>query len=205
MTAATGQPTMTCKAGPLSSLMDEMQNLHLRLVVTLYWECIPRLIVAKGGIGRHWRSIANKVQGGQMSLVNSGWAVMPKAQKQQNGNGADKAPDMFKIERWVNCRLDDADKEQIANLQADWPDIFAWMGERIYAGYRFSFAYDEYSKACQLSIICREEGDQNFGAAMSTRHPDPEMAFVSLYYKDVIKLANNWGTSSPAPSGPMWD
>jgi hypothetical protein len=185
--------------------MDEMQKYHLRVTQALYWECIPRLINAPGGIGRHWRSIANKLQGGQGSLVNSGWAVMPKSAKQHANGNDEKAQDLFKILAWINCRLDEADKEQISTLQVEWPDIFAWMGERIYAGYRFSFAYDEYSKCCQLSIICRNEDDQNFGCAMSTRHPDPDVAFVSLYYKDVVKLANDWGSVSPTPTGPMWD
>jgi len=130
---------------------------------------------------------------------------MPKNDKSNGANGDKSRAEAFKIEAWVNARLSDEDKEQIANSQVEWPEIFAWMGERIYAGYRFSFSYDEYSKACQLSIICRAEGDRNFGLAMSTRHPEVEMAFVSLYYKDVALLENNWATNRPTPEGAMWD
>lgn len=130
---------------------------------------------------------------------------MPKHEKTNAGNGDKPQADYFRIEAWVNVRLSDADKDEIAGSEVDWPTIFAWMGERIYAGYRFSFSYDEYSKACQFSIICRADTDPNHGLAMSTRHPDVDMAFLSLYYKDVVLLHNNWVTNRPAPDSAMWD
>lgn len=130
---------------------------------------------------------------------------MPKAEKQVNGSHGEKQAEYFKIEAWVNVRLDEVDKDTINHWDMSWPDIFAWMGERIYAGYRFSFAYDEYSKACQFSVICRAEGDPNYGLAMSTRHPDVDMAFLSLWYKDVHKLAGNWADYRPTPDAPLWD
>jgi len=130
---------------------------------------------------------------------------MPKNEKRGEKDGGGSQAEYFKIAAWVNVRLSDADKDQIASSEVDWPTIFAWMGERIYAGYRYSFAYDEYSKACQFSIICRELDDPNYGLAMSTRHPEVEMAFISLYYKDVVLLENKWGDNRPTPEAALWD
>jgi len=187
-------------------IMDEMQWFHYRLAVVTYWECIPRLVRLPGSTPRHWRSIANKLRGGQTALVESGFAVMPKPKVNGTDKTEDKAGDQyFKIAAWVNLRLSEDDKRAINELDLQWPDVFAWMGERVFAGYRFSFAFDEYSKACQLSVICRAEGDPNYGLAMSSRHPDPDLVFVSLYYKDVVMLQGDWASNRPTPEAGVWD
>ena len=160
-----------------------------------YLECIPRMGTLSGSWARHWRRASSFLTHAQNELtIRWGYTVAEKTQNEQ-----------FKISQWINRRLTDEDKQAIRDRGIDWPALFDWLEARMYRGYRFSIAYDDYSKAGQVSIVCRDLDDPNYGLAMSSRHPDLSVAFHSLQYKDEVLLADGWlGGDSPALSD-QWD
>lgn len=143
---------------------------------------ISRLGDLPGGWSRHTRKAGHFLEIAHETLDNDWGTIMPR----KNGN-----PD-FQIEAWVNVSLSDLDKEHIIQVGPNWDDLFGWIGRRIYEGYRLGLAWDDYSQAVQVSIICRNPDLPDYGLAMSARHPDVDRALQSLWYKDNVIGQEGW-------------
>ena len=167
------------------------EDVHARYLMP-----ITRLSVLPGGWARHARKAGHFLNIATETLDQKWGTIVPR----KNGQ-----PD-FQIEAWVNVSLSDADKEEISRVGVDWQAIFDWFGRRVYEGYRITLSWDEYSKAVQAAIICRNPDLGDYGLAMSSRHPDADLALMSLIYKDTIIGVDGWrALLDQAPVTRNWD
>lgn len=112
----------------------------------------------------------------------------------------------FEFGSWVNLRLSDGEKAEIEHLakSLDAPALLDWLSGMIYAGYSFSAAWDNWSNAQQVSLVCKNADDPNYGNGMSARHPDLDMAILTLQFKHVTVANGVWDSASPSPGGNSW-
>lgn len=114
-------------------------------------------------------------------------------------NGTKK--DTIAISRWVNLRLTDEDK---TTLLSDIPlleDVVNSFGALVFAGYRLSVSWDSYSQAIQASLVCVDPESVNAGIGVSARHPDIDMAIITLWYKVQMMGDQPWSDFvSPTPA-----
>jgi hypothetical protein len=112
----------------------------------------------------------------------------------------------FQFEGWVNVRLEEEHKAEIAHLaQNTNPDgLIDWLAAMAFDGYSFSASWDDYSDALQVSLVCKDADDPNYGLGLSSRHPDFDMAVLSLQYKHEQILDGNWTEAPPTPRGSAW-
>lgn len=159
-----------------------------------YFECMLRTNALSGGMARHWRRATRFLADGQDYLDHKWGYAMATANDKPR----------FTLDRWVNVRLTEDDKAEIEALSLTTEDILAYMGDRIYGGYRFSLAYDDFARGVQVSLMCQNSDDPNYGLGLSSRHPELDVALVSLLHKDKHILAGDW-SSAPAPTAARWD
>lgn len=108
----------------------------------------------------------------------------------------------FKFDSWVNVRLSDDDKEALAALaeNIDMMTLADWVASLAYQGYSFSLSWDEWSEAQQVSLVCKAPDDPNYGLGLSARHPDFDVALMTLRYKHEAICRAKWSENSPTPS-----
>lgn len=116
----------------------------------------------------------------------------------------DNRQDNFK--GWLNINLKDADKAQIEGIAKDvkLTTLVAWMAGKIYEGYRFSVSWDSYSDSSQIAAYCWDEEHPDYGHALSSRHPDLDMALLSLWYKHETIAQGVWTQVANPPTPPSW-
>lgn len=112
----------------------------------------------------------------------------------------------FTFDRWVNVRLEEQHKEELAHLadNVQPKDLIEWLGVMAFEGYSFSASWDEYSDAVQVSLVCKAPDDPNYGLGMSARHPDFDLAVLTLQYKHEQLCDSNWSAQPPSPKGTAW-
>jgi len=113
----------------------------------------------------------------------------------------------FAFRTWVNVRLGEEDKDNLAGMTENINpgELMNWVASMVYAGYSFSTSWDEYSGAHQCSLVCKAADDVNFGFGMSARHPEFEIALLSLRYKHDVVCAGDWTTVGTARPNGVWD
>lgn len=111
----------------------------------------------------------------------------------------------FTFDRWVNVRLGDSDKENLQELakSADIGALIDWVASMVYQGYSFSVSWDDWSDSQQLSFVCKAPDDPNYGLGLSARHPEFDMALLTLHYKHTEICAANWNENAP-PQAQGW-
>jgi len=112
----------------------------------------------------------------------------------------------FTFDRWINLRLEEEHKSELTHLveSLDPEDLLRWLSGMCFQGYSFSAAWDDYSDAQQVSLVCKNADDPNFGLGLSARHPDFDVALFTLRYKSEEILRSNWGSAPPTPSASAW-
>jgi hypothetical protein len=112
----------------------------------------------------------------------------------------------FKFERWINVRLEDEHKAALQALadEVSFEELMDWIASMAYQGYSFSCAWDDYSDAQQVSLVCKAADDPNFGCGLSARHPDFDLAVLTLRYKHLDMLGGVWNNAPPTPQGNAW-
>ena len=112
----------------------------------------------------------------------------------------------FQFKEWINVRLDDSHKAELEHLSKDMNvgGLYDWVASMVYQGYSFSVYWDDWSDSQQVSLVCKAVGDPNYGCGLSARHPDLDMAILSLHYKHNEILRGNWGDAPPTPAGNSW-
>jgi hypothetical protein len=105
------------------------------------------------------------------------------------------------VRGWVSLSLTKKDKDAIAASEVSVETMLQDLGALSYRGYRFSMTYDAYSDSVQSTLVCANEDDENCGAGMSARHPDPVLSLTTLMYKLGMLDGKCWHdfTSRPAP------
>jgi hypothetical protein len=176
--------------GPVSSLW-RMQRDHL---VNAYWlPCMRSLYLGKTvKYAKNW------------AAVHDAFAVRLQKNIQQEIHVSAKVDKNMKIKAWVNVYLDDEDKEQIGAQEIAVPTMLQEFGNLVFKGYRFSMTYDDYSDAIQVALVCCNPEEENYGYAMSARHPDPEMALRTLAYKWAICAEQPWSERVEKAPAPNW-
>lgn len=150
--------------------------------------------------------------GGRRATDDYVWAIMSSADDlldKRLGSIAvnRKTGKDFKFDQWVNVRLTDEDKaeiENIINLGVNHEILLSWLSGLAYAGYSVSFAWDDWSDAQQVSLVCKDYDDPNYGLGMSARHPDLDIAIVTLQYKHENICSRKWADVAPSPGGNGW-
>jgi hypothetical protein len=111
----------------------------------------------------------------------------------------------FEFLGWVNIRLGEQDKAQLAAMSKTVVpvDLVDWIATMTFNGYSFSVSWDDYSDAQQVSIVCKNAQDTNFGYGLSARHPELLFAILSLRYKHTVIADFNWN-EAPSPTLDNW-
>jgi hypothetical protein len=112
--------------------------------------------------------------------------------------------DMVQITKWVNYRLSDDDKKMLAEEPLTMEQVIQEFATRVYAGYRLSVAYDDYSAAMQASLVCVDKDSPDAGIGVSSRHPDLDWALRSLLYKLMVVGDGKWSEFVDGPRGDSW-
>lgn len=114
----------------------------------------------------------------------------------------------FEFIGWVNIRLEDVHKDEISFLAGQGEttviDTLNCFARLAYDGYSLSVTWDDYSDSYQASIVCKAVDDANYGYGLSARHPDLDMALLTLRYKHENVCSGNWGSIAPSPKGQSW-
>ena len=107
----------------------------------------------------------------------------------------------FKFEGWVNIRLEDEHKAELEHLaqEIDIHKVLDFIASMVYGGYSFSLAWDDWSDSQQVTFVCKDPDDPNFGYGMSARHPDLDLALLTLQYKHSHIAGGNWHDVAPSP------
>lgn len=107
--------------------------------------------------------------------------------------------------RWVNIRLTDNDKELLRDREVNVPEVLARISDLMLAGYRLSVSFDDYSQAMQASLVCADDASPDYGCGMSARHPDLDLALLSLLYKaTVLVKPGHWHERLDKPRFDSW-
>jgi len=106
--------------------------------------------------------------------------------------------------RWVNLRLTDEDKDAILDNPPNAEAVLNKFASMAYQGYRLSVSYDDYSKALQASLVCASGDSENVGFGISSRHPDLDMALISLLYKITLIGDTPWSEYASPPTRSDW-
>lgn len=112
--------------------------------------------------------------------------------------------DQVQITRWVNYRLSDDDKELLRREPLTMDQVMQEFATRVYGGYRLSVAYDDYSSAMQVSLVCVDKDSPDGGIGVSARHPDLDWALRSLLYKLMVVGDGKWSEFTDGPRGDSW-
>lgn len=111
----------------------------------------------------------------------------------------------FSFAGWVNVRLSEEDKGEIAhkaeNINPE--QLLDWIASMAYQGYSFSVSWDDWSDAQQVSLVCKATEDKNFGLGLSARHPEFDLAVLTLLYKHDDILRGDW-SDAPTPQANGW-
>jgi hypothetical protein len=143
----------------------------------------------------YWRSTGIRLEIGLVrfleGLPNNGGYSMAKKQS-------------VAVRAWVNVTLSDTDKDAILSMDFDVESIMLAIASMVYSGYRFSVTFDEYSSALQVSLVCGNQDDPNYGLGMSSRHPDFDVALRSLWYKHQVMTRGSWADYAAPPQANSW-
>lgn len=112
--------------------------------------------------------------------------------------------EQVQISKWVNYRLNEDDKANLAAEPLTMEQVIQEFATRVFAGYRLSVAYDEYSSAMQASLVCVDKDSPDAGIGISSRHPDLDWALRSLLYKLQVVGDGKWGEFVDLPRGDSW-
>lgn len=117
-----------------------------------------------------------------------------------------KTGDMSNVTlKWVNISLTAEDKTAILELNADEISLLHWLGAKAYEGYKISFSWDNFSGAYQCALIGASAEHRDRGFAISARHPDPDMAVLTLWYKVSTYCPSGLAeVAGPADNVPSW-
>jgi hypothetical protein len=109
----------------------------------------------------------------------------------QDNSGSNRKND---FKRFVNVHLSDNDKEAIklAYTETPFADLWDWIAIMTESDYKFSFTYDARSKAQQVAMFCWRADDDNYGHALSARHPEVSAALFTLLYKHETICQHIW-------------
>lgn len=129
-----------------------------------------------------------------MRIERIGGTYMPRDEKAK-----------FEFKGFVNIPLDDQAKDAIANSQMDDQALMGDLSSLLLTGYRIGMQWEDYSQAVQVTLTCRDEGSTNYGFAISSRHPDPRTALISVLYKHFEITEGDWSGIRQAPPAPRWD
>ena len=112
----------------------------------------------------------------------------------------------FQFDSWVNLRLEEQHKEELVHLaeNVSHGQLINWLASMAFEGYSFSASWDEYSDAVQVSLVCKAPDDPNYGLGLSARHPDFDLAVLTLQYKHEQLCDHNWSSIPPTPKGTAW-
>jgi len=107
---------------------------------------------------------------------------------------------------FVNVRLSDGDKETLAaDTETSITGLVDNASALLYEGYKLGFSYDKTSGSVQATLTCWQEGHEDFGYAISARHPDFDRALHSLLYKHFTLCAGQWTQNNPPAPVTTWD
>lgn len=148
---------------------------------------------------------------GKRHANDRAWVILWYAEQELDkriGTMATKKADKknFKFEGWVNINLSDDDKGQIEGIAPDISEeqLLGWVGSMAYHGYSFSASWDDWSDSQQVSLVCKNPDDQNYGLGLSSRHPDIDTAILTLYYKHEKIAEGVWSNVAKAPRSASW-
>lgn len=144
-------------------------------------------------------------------LWRSAWVLLSSAENLLDKRLGDMATKKhsnseFKFDQWVNIRLEENHKEELAHLceNIDFSSLSGWLSSMAYEGYSFSCSWDDYSDALQVSLVCKAPDDPNYGLGLSARHPDFDLAVLTLQFKHEQIADGNWAKLPPTPKGNSW-
>lgn len=151
-----------------------------------------------------WRACLSPYQTPKQARVTAmayfyNWSLsVTQMEERMAKNGTKKSS--IAISRWVSFNLDDDDKRAIQQDTPTLSDVVASFGSLCFSGYRLSISWDSYSSAVQASLVCTNEESPNAGIGVSARHPDIDMALITLMYKVQAMGDQPWETwCTPAP------
>lgn len=119
-------------------------------------------------------------------------------------NGSNGSGSTVPVNYWVNSRLTEEQKREIATDHPPLETVLADFGALVFAGYRLSVVPDKFSDSCQASLVCVDAESVNAGCGVSARHPDIDTALLYLLFKVQSMGDTPWREFGAPPREEQW-